>query len=150
MDENEVRTRFDGRPQVELRLNPIRAADRSRVDGIAHAFGYRFLSARPLYIGGLLLSYERDDGPLARRRNELAIAHLRGGGPAPASDAPPPPPPPPPAVAPPPPPRRPPSPYLPGPPPPPSVVAPPRPRIPTPPDYPPLPPPPPPGAPPRS
>ncbi|MFE6102644.1 hypothetical protein ACFVQ4_22075 [Streptomyces laurentii] len=151
MDEGKVRVRFDGRAQVEIRLGRVTGDDRSRADEIAHAFGYRFHSSAPIgspFPSGVLVLYERDDGPLARRRNELTIARLRAGGSLlPVVEPPPPPlPPPPPTVLAPPPPRRERFSYPSEPPPPPTSVPPPRPRVPSyppPPAYPPPPPPPP-------
>ncbi|MFE4591537.1 hypothetical protein [Streptomyces laurentii] len=159
MDEDTVRVRFDGRAQVEIRLGRATNDDLSRVDEIAYAFGYRLLTRQKLTAAvpgaipvivpaGFLLVYERDDGPLARRRNEMTIARLRAGGSLlPVVEPPPPPlPPPPPTAVAPQPPRRERFTYPSEPPPPPSSVPPPRSRIPScppPPAYPPPPPPPP-------
>ncbi|BAU82040.1 fimbrial isopeptide formation D2 domain-containing protein [Streptomyces laurentii] len=160
VDEDKIRVRFDGRVRVEVRLGRVTAAERSRVDEIARAFGYQLFSSQALTAAapglgvvvlpaGWLLTYERDDGPLARRRNELTIARLRAGGSLlPVVEPPPPPlPPPPPTVVAPQPPRREHFTYPSEPPPPPPSVPSPRPRIPSyppPPAYPPPPPPPPP------
>ncbi|MEU3401593.1 hypothetical protein [Streptomyces filamentosus] len=149
MDDDEVRARFDGGGRVELRPgNRLTTAGRERIEAIAHALGYRLVGVENLgFLYGVKLVYERDDGPLARRRNELAVARLRAGGPlllGVEPPAPPLPPPPPPAV---PPTGRPPrrgGGGLPSePPPPPPAARPPGPRVPPPPAFPPPPPPPP-------
>ncbi|MGW0773597.1 hypothetical protein ACWD01_08035 [Streptomyces sp. NPDC002835] len=143
MTDDEIRARFDGRSRVELLLGHVSASKRERIEQIAHALGYRLLSMQSQFPSGLCCVFERDDSPLARRRNELAIARLRAGEPLLGAIEPPPPPPP----APPPPvgsQQRPPRPRRPAaPPPPPPAVAPARPRVPPPPAQPPPPPPPP-------
>ncbi|GGU90293.1 hypothetical protein GCM10010260_25870 [Streptomyces filipinensis] len=154
MQADEIRSRFDGRGQVELRLG---TGHRALAERIAHALGYRLVLAEQLsgpsavllgYRGPVTvrLLFRRDDDPRARRRAERTIERLRAGGPVLADDEPPPPPPPPPAPAPPltprPPQPRPRRSLEPQPPPP---VGAPRPRIPP---RPPCPPPPPPPAPP--
>ncbi|MFD8821520.1 hypothetical protein ACFV1C_04005 [Streptomyces sp. NPDC059605] len=148
MQDDEIRAGFDGRARVELRIGLVTAASRRRIEEIAHALGYRLITAENLAELGTRLVHERDDGPIARRRAELTIARLRAGGPLlPAVEPPPPPPPGPPPPAPsqarP---RRPDRPRW-GPPPPPplpATEAPARPRFPPPPSV-----PPPPGPPPR-
>ena len=94
MKSEEIVALFDGRGRVELRLNFLENVFTRNVEGIAHALGYRLLSTE--VIGHTLIRYrfERDDGPLARRRAELTIARLRAGGPVLPTGAPPPPPPP--------------------------------------------------------
>lgn len=149
MKDDEIRSRFDGRGRVELMPGHLTALERRRIEEIAHALGYRLLAVHNLGRSGVRLVCQRDDGPLARRRNELTIARLRAGGPllSPVELPPPPPPGPPPPVTPglqrrrP---SRPPS--EPPPPPPLPTAAPARPRLPPPPAFPPLPPPPPPVA----
>ncbi|MDF6022598.1 hypothetical protein [Streptomyces sp. JH34] len=141
MEDDEIRARFDGRSRVDLLPGHVTAQRQRRIEEMGHALGYRLLDTQGLGPRGVRLVYERDDGPLARRRAELTVARLRAGGPLlPVMEppAPPPPGPPPPAPAPRPPrqPSRPPS----GPPPPPHTVAPARPRLPPRPPYPPLPP----------
>ncbi|MEU0086258.1 hypothetical protein [Streptomyces sp. NPDC006274] len=137
-----IRARFDGRSRVEVMLGPVSASKRERIEQIAHALGYRLLSMQSQFPSGLWCVFERDDSPLARRRNEPAIARLRAGEPLlGALDPPPPPASPPPVGSQP----RPPRPRRPAsPPPPPPAVAPARPRVPPPPAHPspPLPPPP--------
>ncbi|GHI07090.1 hypothetical protein AQI88_21830 [Streptomyces cellostaticus] len=151
MDADEIRSRFDGRGQVELRLG---TGKRALAEEIAHALGYELVSVE--HKGGrnveifsveyrtarsLGLIFRRDDDPRARRRAELTIERLRAGGPVLADGQSAPPPPPPPAPAPPltprPPQPRPRRSLEPQPPPP---VGPPRPRIPPRPHYPPPPP----------
>ncbi|MER5294079.1 hypothetical protein ABT382_18650 [Streptomyces pharetrae] len=140
MDDDEIRSRFDGRGEVGLLLGGVTAARRRRIDDIGHALGYRLLDAQNLGYGRVRLRYRRDDAPHARRRAEQTIARLRAGGPvlSEIEPAPPPPPsaPPPAGHRPPGPRRRPPSHE---PPPPPPVAAPPRPRLPPLPPYPPAP-----------
>ncbi|MFE9728080.1 hypothetical protein ACFYQ5_32075 [Streptomyces sp. NPDC005794] len=147
--DDDVRSRFDGRGRVEVRSGRHTDEKQRRIEQIARALGYRLLTVHALVGGAAQLVFERDDAPLARRRNELTIARLRAGGPLlPAVEPPPPPPPlPPPPVASQPQRRRPGR--LPSGPPPPPPVAPAvqRPRVPSPPPFPPLPPPPPPVAP---
>ncbi|TXS54798.1 hypothetical protein EAO76_44215, partial [Streptomyces sp. sk2.1] len=93
MKDDEIRAGFDGRARVELRTGHGTAASRLRTDEIAHALGYRLITAENLGQLGIRLVYERDDGPIARRRAELTIAQLRAGGPLlPAVEPPPPPP----------------------------------------------------------
>uniref|UniRef100_A0AAU3H5B9 Uncharacterized protein n=1 Tax=Streptomyces sp. NBC_01401 TaxID=2903854 RepID=A0AAU3H5B9_9ACTN len=144
MEDDEIRARFDGRSRVVLLPGNVTTLKRARIEEIGHALGYRLLTVENLGRAGVRLVYERDESPLARRRNELSIARLRANGPLlPAVEppVPPPPGPPPPAPAQQPGARRPgrlPA----GPPPPPTTVAPPGPRIPPRPYYPPLPPPP--------
>ncbi|MGW6856624.1 hypothetical protein [Streptomyces xanthophaeus] len=147
MKDEEIRSRFDGRGRVELLPGRTTAAQQRRTEEIAHARGYRLLAVHDLGFVGVRLDFERDDTPVARRRNELTIARLRAGGPVlPAVEPPAPPPPaPPPATSP----RgrrRPSRPPAMPPPPPPAAPA--RSRVPPPPPFPPLPPPPPPVAPP--
>ncbi|MFG2751763.1 hypothetical protein [Streptomyces xanthophaeus] len=147
MKDEDIRSRFDGRGRVELLPGRTTAAQQRRTEEIAHALGYRLLAVHNLGFAGVRLDFERDDTPVARRRNELTIARLRAGGPVlPAVEppAPPPPAPPPPATSPRG--RRQPS-RPPAMPPPPPPAAPARPRVPPPPPFPPLPPPPPPVAP---
>ncbi|MFD5710473.1 hypothetical protein ACFWHW_08765 [Streptomyces pharetrae] len=141
MDDDEIRSRFDGRGEVGLLLGGVTAARRRRIDDIGHALGYRLLDAQNLGYGRVRLRYRRDDAPHARRRAEQTIARLRAGGPVlteiePAPPPPPSAPPPAPAGHRPQGPRRPPSHE---PPPPPPVAAPPRPRVPPLPPYPPAP-----------
>ncbi|MBM7439407.1 hypothetical protein JOC24_002829 [Streptomyces sp. HB132] len=140
MKDDEIRSRFDGRGRVVLLPGHASAPRQRRIEEIARALGYRLLTTESLGSAGVRLVYERDDGPLARRRTELTIARLRAGGPLlPAMEPPPPPPPGPPPTAPaqrrtrqP---VRPPS-----EPPPTPAAAPAGPRVPPPPPYPPLPP----------
>ncbi|WP_372352585.1 hypothetical protein [Streptomyces sp. KL116D] len=108
MTDSEFGTHFDGRGRVEILPGLVTAAERQRIEETGHAFGYRLAAADSLGRRGVRLLFERDDGPVARRRAELTVARLRAGGPLlPVVDAPPPPPPPPPPVAPPPPARPP-------------------------------------------
>ncbi|MFE6336615.1 hypothetical protein ACFVOK_25935 [Streptomyces sp. NPDC057798] len=101
VDEGGIRARFDGRSRVEVAPGRGSLAQRRRIEEIAHALGYRLVAVQPLWPAGLQLAFERDDSPLARRRNEEAIARLRAGEPLlPAVRAPPPPPPGPPPPAP--------------------------------------------------
>ncbi len=102
MKDDAIRARFDGRHRVELSLSHAPAETSRKIDEIAHALGYRQLAVEKLPFMGFRFVYERDDSPTARRRADLAVARLRGGGPLlPAMDTPPPPPPtaPPPAPA---------------------------------------------------
>ncbi|MFG2128567.1 hypothetical protein ACGFNV_12310 [Streptomyces sp. NPDC048751] len=140
-DEETVR-HFDGRGRVEVQLSARDVPKAGRVEEIAHALGYRLLATETLGRSGLLLRFERDDFPQARRRAELTIERLRAGGPVlPAME---PPPPPPPAPAPPVTPREPaPRPRRSLEPQPPPPAAPPGHRVPPRPPYPPPPPPPP-------
>ncbi|MGW7174285.1 hypothetical protein [Streptomyces xanthophaeus] len=142
MQDEEIRSR------VELLPGRTAAAQQRRTEEIAHTRGYRLLAVHDLGFVGVRLDFERDDTPVARRRNELTIARLRAGGPvltAVEPPAPPPPAPPQPATSP----RgrrqpgRPPAMPQPSPP-----AAPARSRVPPPPPFPPLRPPPPPVAPP--
>ncbi|MEU5533150.1 hypothetical protein [Streptomyces sp. NPDC020362] len=156
MDADAIRSRFDGRGHVELRLG---LGQRALAEQIAHALGYELVSVEqrggrvvqfpastyrtPSSVG---LRFRRDDDPRARRRAERTIERLRAGGPVLAEDEPPLSPPSPPAPAPPltprppaPRPRRSMEPQ----PPPPAPAGPPAPRIPPRPLYPPPPPPPP-------
>ncbi|KOV62692.1 hypothetical protein [Streptomyces sp. MMG1121] len=155
MDADAIRSRFDGRGQVALRLD---AGSRALAGQIAHALGYEPTSVE--HHGGAtveafgvrsrrgvryVLHFRRDDDPRARRRAELTVERLRAGGPLLPDGALEPPAPPPPAPAPPlvprpprPRPRRSPEPQ----PPPPAPTGPPGPRIPPRPAYPPAPPPP--------
>ncbi|MFJ9868322.1 hypothetical protein [Streptomyces sp. NPDC101165] len=155
MDVDEIRSRFDGRGQVELRLGP---GQKALAEEIAHALGYQLVSVeqhggRIIQFpsstyrtpSGVGLLFRRDDDPRARRRAEQTVERLRAGGPVLVDRELPEPPPPPPAPAPPlmpgqpaPRPRRS---LEPQPPPP---VGPPAPRIPPRPPYPPPPSPPPP------
>ena len=138
--DDEVPACFDGRGRVELLPGLATAAEQRRIEEIAHALGYRLVAVEGLGRAGVRLVYERDDGPLARRRSEMAVERLRAGGPLLWGTEPPPPPPP---AAPPPAPSQsrerrrggPPA----EPPPPPSAVAPARPPIPPRPPYPPPP-----------
>lgn len=152
MRDDEIRSRFDGRGQVEISGG---ASVQERAEPIAYALGYELIRTErtrgPGRVFGLPapvtvhLFFRRDDDPRARRRAERTIERLRAGGPVLADDEPPSAPPPPPGPPPPfvhrtpaPRPRRS---MEPQPPPP---VGPPRPRIPPRPAYPPPPPPPPP------
>ncbi|MEU8692149.1 hypothetical protein [Streptomyces sp. NPDC048665] len=157
MDTDAIRSRFDGRGQVELRLG---AEGTALAGQIAYALGYELVSAERqggTAAGALgapyrtavtfVLHFRRDDDPRARRRAELTVERLRAGGPVLPDGALDPPAPPPPAPAPPlvprppePRPRR----SLEPQPPPPAPTSPPGPRIPLRPAYPPAPPPPPP------
>ncbi|MCS0600246.1 hypothetical protein NX794_03200 [Streptomyces sp. LP11] len=138
MNDDEIRARFDGRGQVEIRLG---LAERARAERVAHALGYRLLSRDHIGRWTYRHVFQRDDDPRARRRAERTVERLRAGGPVLADDreVPPPLPAPPPAPT-----RRPPAPrprrsMEPRPPPP---VGPPGPRVPPRPPYPPPPPPP--------
>ncbi|MFC9605997.1 hypothetical protein ACFTTN_21335 [Streptomyces niveus] len=102
MKDDEIRARFDGRGRVELiPEGHVTAAKRRHLENIAHALGYRLLDNQNTGLGRGLFLFERDDGPQARRRNELTVARLREGGPllpvGPPEPPPPPPPGPPPA-----------------------------------------------------
>ncbi|MEU4033167.1 hypothetical protein [Streptomyces collinus] len=153
MDDDAIRSRFDGRGLVELRGGVSLKEQAVRV---AYVLGYELISAEQSRGPGLVLGlpqpaatvrlvFRRDDDPRARRRAELTIERLRAGGPLFGGDEALPPPPHPPAPAPPfvprPPQPRPRRSLEPQPPPP---VGPPRPRIPPRPDHPPAPAPPPP------
>ncbi|WP_063768236.1 hypothetical protein, partial [Streptomyces xanthophaeus] len=81
MKDEEIRSRFDGRGRVELLPGRTTAAQQHRTEEIAHALGYRLLAVHNLGFAGMRLDFERDDTPVARRRNELTIARLRAGGP---------------------------------------------------------------------
>ncbi|WP_344421128.1 hypothetical protein [Streptomyces lavendulocolor] len=103
VEDDEVRSRFDGRAHVELLPGGAGAAERRRIDEIAGALGYRLSAVENLGFAGMRLRYERDDDPRARRRAGLTVERLRSGGPLlPAVEPPVPPPPasPPPAPAP--------------------------------------------------
>ncbi|MDX2594289.1 hypothetical protein PV343_18855 [Streptomyces sp. WI03-4A] len=154
MDADAIRSRFDGRGQVELQVG---GGQRAPAEAIARALGYELVSVeqrggRPINLGAIdlrtarsyRLVFRRDDDPRARRRAELTIERLRAGGPVLTDDEllpPPPPPSPPPPFVPRPPQPRPRRSWEPQPPPP---VGPSRPRIPPRPAYPPAPAPPPP------
>ncbi|GGQ83292.1 hypothetical protein GCM10010216_51320 [Streptomyces flaveolus] len=142
MDDDEIRTRFDGRARVELLPGGFTASKQRRADETAHALGYRLLATQQLWPSGVRLVYERDDAPQAQRRRELTIARLRAGGPLLSEIEPPPPPPPgPPPPAPTRPPQQPTRPPAEPPPPPTAAPAGPSgPRIPPPPPFPPPPP----------
>lgn len=100
MKDDEIRSRFDGRGSVVLLPGHASAPRQRQIEEIARALGYRLLTTESLGPAGVRLVYERDDGPLARRRTELTIARLRAGGPLlPAVEPPPPPPPGPPPMA---------------------------------------------------
>ncbi|MGA5170116.1 MULTISPECIES: hypothetical protein [Streptomyces] len=150
MEDDEVRSRFDGRAHVELLPGGAGAAERRRIDEIAGALGYRLSAVENLGFAGVRLRYERDDDPRARRRAGLTVERLRSGGPllpAVEPSVPPPPASPPPAPV-----RLPPRqrirpPSEPPPPPPLPASAPTRDRVPPRPPHPPPPPPPPPHAP---
>lgn len=141
MRDDEIRSHFDGRGRVEVRLN-VSALPRAKE--IAHALGYQLLSSGRIARWVHVLVFQRDDDPLARRRAEQTVERLRAGGPVLSDGELPAPPPPPPAPAPPltprPPEPRPRRSLEPQPPPP---VGPPGLRIPPRPPYPPPPPPPP-------
>ncbi|MFC9282734.1 hypothetical protein [Streptomyces collinus] len=153
MDADAIRSRFDGRGQVEIRFTGGQPA---LVEAIARALGYELVSVeqrggRPIDLGAIdlrtarsyRLVFRRDDDPRARRRAELTIERLRAGGPVLTDDElvpPPPPPSPSPPFVPRPPQPRPRRSLEPQPPPP---VGPSRPRVPPRPAYPPAPGPPP-------
>lgn len=108
MEDDEIRSRFDGRGHVEIR-GPVSV--KARAEQIAHALGYRMIAVEESRGAGLAFGYRtplsvrllfrRDDDPRARRRAERTVERLRAGGPVLAYDEPPPPPPPPQAPAPP-------------------------------------------------
>ncbi|WP_208604893.1 hypothetical protein, partial [Streptomyces mutomycini] len=101
MKDDEIRSRFDSRGRVELVPGHASPRRQRQIEDIGRALGYRLLTVEKLGRAGVRLVFERDDGPLARRRTELAVARLRAGGPLlPAMDPPPPPPPGPPPTAP--------------------------------------------------
>ncbi|MFF3389968.1 hypothetical protein ACFYW1_03285 [Streptomyces sp. NPDC002669] len=45
MKDDGIRASFDGRARVELRLGHVAAANRRRIDEIAHTLGYRLLGS---------------------------------------------------------------------------------------------------------
>ncbi|MFE1881589.1 hypothetical protein [Streptomyces diastatochromogenes] len=153
MNDDEIRSRFDGRGHVEIQGA---VSVKARAEAIAHALGYVLISSEQLRGAGyvllgyrgpvtLRLLFRRDDDPRARRRAEQTIERLRAGGPVLSDEEPPLPPPPPPTPAPPLTPRQPaPRPRRSLEPQPPPPLGPPAPRIPPRPPYPPPPSPPPP------
>ncbi|MFS4097453.1 hypothetical protein ACLU3S_33820, partial [Streptomyces sp. AF1A] len=84
MEDDEIRSRFDGRGHVEIE-GPV--AVRERVEAIGHALGYRLIAVEESRGAGLALGirtplkvrlrFRRDDDPRARRRAERTIERLR-------------------------------------------------------------------------
>ncbi|MFG2586670.1 hypothetical protein [Streptomyces sp. NPDC048438] len=77
--DDEIRTRFDGRGRVELMPGHATGPRRQRIEDMAHALGYRLLSAENLGRLGIRLVHERDVSPLAWRRNELSVVPAARG-----------------------------------------------------------------------
>ncbi|MFF8728212.1 hypothetical protein ACF073_17210 [Streptomyces sp. NPDC015171] len=142
MDVDAIRSRFDGRGMVAIRVG---VSSTGLAGKVAYALGYELITAEQARGTGLVgLVFRRDDDPRARRRAERTIERLRAGGPVLAPGEPPPPPPPPPGPPPPLTPRQPaPRPRRSMEPQPPPPVGPVRPRVPPRPPCPPPPPPPP-------
>ncbi|MEV5446484.1 hypothetical protein AB0N23_28650 [Streptomyces sp. NPDC052644] len=91
VEDDGVRSRFDGRPRAQMVVGHTGDEALSRSDRMGHALGYRHHAVFGLGTRGVLLVYRRDEASYARRRAETTVARLRSGGPLfPDLEAPPP------------------------------------------------------------
>lgn len=83
MKDSEIRSKFDGRGRVEVKLHGLEVSDYGRVNALAYVHGYDVVAAEMISRSTYRMLFVRNDSPEVRARVEQANINARQPGPLP-------------------------------------------------------------------